>query len=259
MDIKEYLSSDNACVHNHPWEHGRFFVINKILIKHFQRKEGTIVDIGCGDTFFLEELSRYHEDYQLYGIDIALDDEILKKLKDKLSKKNIIIKNNYDDFYETRVKADVVLLLDVIEHIEKDFEFLEDILASPLWKEDTLLYITVPAFQLLFSKHDEWLEHYRRYNLKKLTSLMDKLNLQVVEKRYFFASLLLARSLKVIKENVFKVAPKKVTGIGNWKSNKTKDSIIKKFLIIDFLFSNFLYKLGIKLPGLSCLIVAKKR
>jgi len=55
--------------------------------------------------------------------------------------------------------------------------------------------ITVPAFQKLFSRHDEFLGHYRRYNLQGISSTAEKAGLEILERSYFFSSLLLPRTL----------------------------------------------------------------
>ena len=52
------------------------------------------------------------------------------------------------------------------------------------------ILITVPAFQTLWSGHDLFLEHYRRYNKKQLEETIRAAGLKVVHTNYFFATLL---------------------------------------------------------------------
>src|SRR3990172_3578694 len=54
----------------------------------------------------------------------------------------------------SRVDARLILLMDVLEHIERDSEFLQEVVscAAP----GTRFFITVPPFRLLWSKHDEY-------------------------------------------------------------------------------------------------------
>ena len=54
-----------------------------------------------------------------------------------------------------------VILMDVLEHTFNDTEFLKEILKKT--PQDSFLFITVPSFQFLFSSHDVYLKHYRRY------------------------------------------------------------------------------------------------
>ena len=56
---------------------------------------------------------------------------------------------------------DVVLLADVLEHVEHHHEFLRDLVAQ--LKPGATLIITVPAHPWLWSPHDAALGHFRRY------------------------------------------------------------------------------------------------
>jgi hypothetical protein len=87
----------------------------------------------------------------------------------------------------SRVDADFILLMDVLEHIERDSEFLANVVAAS--PKGTRFFITVPAFRLLWSKHDEYLGHHRRYRLRDLDSLCRGAGLKVETKFYFFATI----------------------------------------------------------------------
>ena len=54
--------------------------------------------------------------------------------------------------------------MDVLEHIRDDYSALKE------WKKvlnpNGIILISVPAFQHLWSHHDKFLGHYRRYNKK---------------------------------------------------------------------------------------------
>ena len=71
--------------------------------------------------------------------------------------------------YPVHIKADIVLAMDVLEHIQDDYSTLKE------WKNtlkpNGLLLITVPAFQHLWSSHDIFLGHHRRYNKKDISDL----------------------------------------------------------------------------------------
>ena len=86
-----------------------------------------------------------------------------------------------------RVKADIVLMMDVLEHVDDDVGLLKDY-AKNLRPEDRLV-ITVPAFQFLWSGHDEFLEHRRRYTRRQLESAVRAANLEPMNSGYFFGLL----------------------------------------------------------------------
>ncbi len=75
---------------------------------------------------------------------------------------------------------DLVVAFDVLEHVEDDAQVLED------WfrvvKKSGTLIVTVPAYQWLWSKHDEDNLHYRRYTKKSLKKTLDRLNSYKVSK-----------------------------------------------------------------------------
>ena len=61
---------------------------------------------------------------------------------------------------ETPKKFDVVICLEVLEHVEDDCALLKDLL-----KHGKRLLISVPAKQKLFDASDEAVGHYRRYEI----------------------------------------------------------------------------------------------
>lgn len=97
-------------------------------------------------------------------------------------------------FHESH-RFDLVAALDVIEHVEADVESLRS-LASCLCPEGRVL-VTVPAYQWLFSAHDRFHHHHRRYRLRSLTVTAKAAGLQVERAGYFnsilFPGIALAR------------------------------------------------------------------
>lgn len=84
--------------------------------------------------------------------------------------------------------ADVVTLLDVLEHIEDDRGFLAGLVSS--MRPGAILVLTVPALSFLWSPWDERLGHYRRYSRPALRAVANGLPLSVDELSYLFPELL---------------------------------------------------------------------
>jgi SAM-dependent methyltransferase len=88
-------------------------------------------------------------------------------------------------------------LFDVIEHIEDDAAFLHSL--SALLQENGSLYLTVPAYRLLWSPEDQSAGHYRRYSLRSLVRRLNEAGFRVEYATYFFsylvAPILLCRAL----------------------------------------------------------------
>lgn len=91
----------------------------------------------------------------------------------------------------TRAVEDVaqrlVLVMDVIEHVDDDVGLLRSY-AERMPRGGRVL-VTVPAFQCLWSGHDVFLEHRRRYTRAGLQAVVRAAGLQVERTRYFFGLL----------------------------------------------------------------------
>ncbi len=262
MDLREAELTNYTTDGRHPWELARFEFVYK-QIKRFapnlSQQRTTIVDIGCGDTFFVENLALRIENIDIVAVDTAFTDEILQSLSIRYATNKLPIKAFRD--METAMQhvknpVSIVLLLDVIEHVEKEVDMLKSLNGNSAFTNDTLFIITVPAFQSLFCSHDEFLGHYRRYNNHQLQQAVNEANFKVLEKGYFFTFLIFIRLLQMLIEKISK--PNKNKGIGAWKNNPFKDKLLLLLLTTDFKISMFLKKIGITVAGLSNYALCKK-
>jgi hypothetical protein len=85
---------------------------------------------------------------------------------------------------ELRKRVSAVLLLDVIEHIERPAEFLSSIAAS--LPNVRSFIIAVPARQELWSNYDEHWRHFLRYDIGKLREVVRESRLTIDRWKYFF-------------------------------------------------------------------------
>jgi len=89
-------------------------------------------------------------------------------------------------------------LFDVIEHVGDDVGLLRG--ARQVVRPDGALFVTVPAYQWLWSSEDEHAGHVRRYTLGQLQAALAAAAFEVTYATYFFAALtlpvLVARSLR---------------------------------------------------------------
>jgi hypothetical protein len=242
MDLIEKMSYGNR----HPWELSRTQCISNVVRKH---PICTIVDIGAGDCFFMSKLAD-----SVSGHLYAIDTGYTEKTKMLMGGSMIHCFNSISELPEL---ADTAVLMDVLEHVSNDNVFLKQI--TERLSADALVVITVPAFQLLFSNHDVFLKHYRRYNRKQLLTLLHSNNLIVEKSHYFYISLFFARLLSL------PLAKRKSTlnksGIGNWNFNEKHilTQAIRVILNIDFKICAFFSRLHINLPGLSLLAICRKQ
>jgi SAM-dependent methyltransferase len=83
--------------------------------------------------------------------------------------------------------ADVILLMDVLEHVDDDVALLKGYVEQAL--PGTRFIVSVPAFSWLWSSHDDFLGHRRRYALNEILDVLSQAGLSPVAGFYFFATL----------------------------------------------------------------------
>ena len=84
----------------------------------------------------------------------------------------------------SEVDAELVLMIDVLEHVDDDRGLIAQYAAMA--PSGARFLLTVPAFNFLWSSHDEFLEHRRRYTLDELKAVVTAAGLDVIDTRYFF-------------------------------------------------------------------------
>ena len=149
---------------NHWWFKSRTKIVEAFVQKS-DRKDLKIFDLGCASGKNFQMLSKYGEitgfEPEEYSIQIA---------KNKGIAKDIIQGYLPQDAKKITEKFDLVVLTDVLEHIEKDEESLKVI--HNIMKPDAKVIITVPALMWMWGHHDETHYHYRRYTVKELREKM---------------------------------------------------------------------------------------
>ena len=259
MDLREVKVS-SVDSGRHPWELARKEVVSSLIKKklpYINDKEAIILDIGCGDTWLIEQLAKDFTKAKFIAVDIAFTDELLSAYRQRLDKNSFELHKTLEDALNGRdLKVDLILLLDVIEHIEDDVKFLKHVKTfTANITDDTNFLITVPAYQSLFCKHDVFLGHYRRYNNRLLKENTKKAGLKPIHTGYFFSSLLPLRLKDVILEKTG-LSKAEAKGIGDWKE-KPSDKVIKSVLLADYKFTKLLKSVGINFPGLSNYIICR--
>ncbi len=78
-------------------------------------------------------------------------------------------------------------LFDVLEHIREDEAFLQAV--YPLLAPGGRVYLSVPAFRLLWSVDDDYAGHYRRYSVSQVQRILSRAGYQVEYAGYIFSML----------------------------------------------------------------------
>ena len=89
-------------------------------------------------------------------------------------------------------KFDSIYILDVLEHLDNGVEILKT--TRNYLNENGKILVTVPAFQFLWSPHDDFVHHVRRYTKKSLRKTLEESGYSV-ERLSYFNSLLFPLAL----------------------------------------------------------------
>ena len=147
-----------------------------------------ILEIGPGLGNNIESLNNFG------SVDVLETESEFVSHLEKFKNKKIM--NIYTDLQDIKSKYDLIILLDVLEHIEESKIFMAKV--SNLLNDHGSVVVGVPAYKQLWSRHDEHLLHFRRYNWDMLKS--DCSDFKIVE-RYGHNYLLLPLRYIQIKLN----------------------------------------------------------
>ncbi len=154
--------------------------------------QATVVDVGCGTGANLAVLA---DDYDAVGIDTS--SEAISRARQRFPHLRWLVGRAPGDLGEIATRAQLFLLMDVLEHVPDDFALLSELLSA--MKPGAYLLLTVPADETLWSEHDESFGHYRRYDRERLARVWEGLAVRPLLLSYFNARLLpLVRLVRTI-------------------------------------------------------------
>lgn len=155
----------------------RNYNLYRFILKRIKGKE--ILDIGCGAGHFLNLADS--KGYSTSGIE---DNADLIGLSKKIYGKDLgIKKGRVEDLATLNKKFDTIVMIDVLEHIEKDEEALK--LIHDRLNSSGRVVILVPAYQFLYGKRDKNIGHFRRYTRNGLKKKLKESGFDVIESRYW--------------------------------------------------------------------------
>lgn len=134
-----------------------------------------ILDVGAGSGFFSRHLLAQTEAAEAWCIDIRYEADS----DESEAGKAVHYRRSVD-----AIDADLVLLMDVLEHVDDDVALLNEYVDKV--PSGSRFLVTVPAFQFLWSGHDDFLEHKRRYTLNQLETVVRNAGLNVRHGAYYF-------------------------------------------------------------------------
>ncbi|MEM7607844.1 MAG: class I SAM-dependent methyltransferase [Myxococcota bacterium] len=241
MDLREHAIHEGE---RHPWERSRAAFFETVFERH--RVRGAhLLDAGAGDGWTAARLA-HRSGAAATCWDILYTDEQLEELRAALPKVHFVRDQPDGPF-------DVALMLDVLEHVEDDDGFLAGV--RDRLQPGGLAVVSVPAWPALFSEHDVFLQHHRRYRPGEARDLMERGGFAILESGGLFHGLLPVRSLQVAFEKLGRRSA--TTSLGEGPKGLV-NNVITKVLVLEQRLSFLASGSGLMLPGLSWWCVARK-
>jgi 2-polyprenyl-3-methyl-5-hydroxy-6-metoxy-1,4-benzoquinol methylase len=134
-----------------------------------------LLDVGAGSGFFSRHLLSEGGAQSALCVDIGYD----RDRDDQIGGKPVLYRRDCG-----ATDCDLVLMMDVLEHVDDDRGLVRHYAAKV--PSGAHFLVTVPAFRFLWSGHDVFLEHKRRYHLGEIEAAMREAGLSIVRGAYYF-------------------------------------------------------------------------
>jgi len=154
------------------WFAGRRAIIAQLLTKardEIKSSSPRLLDIGCGTGANLPMLRDFAGMGSIVGADFS--PLALQFAQSHPASQNVrLVRADGLKLPFADDSFDIVTMLDVLEHLSDDCLALQEV--RRVLRPGGALVWSVPAYQKLWSAHDEALHHFRRYEFRALQKLM---------------------------------------------------------------------------------------
>ncbi len=161
------------------WSRGRRELVGELLVRFSGSLRGKkILDLGCGSGLLLAELQK--KGAGGFGIDKSARAVAACRQQKLKIKRGVANHLPYSDRF-----FDVVIALDLLEHINSEEKVLDQI--NRVLKNGGYFLVTVPAFPSLWSSRDKRLGHFRRYRREDLQRPLEDRGFKIKKSSYFIS------------------------------------------------------------------------
>jgi SAM-dependent methyltransferase len=183
---RDYELQTHRAEDRHWWYRGRRGVLERVIDDLRLPARARILDAGCGSGRNMVEFARHGT---VTGIELSHTSVCLAREREA----GEVVEGSVLDMPFEPDAFELAASLDVIEHLQDDLQALRE-LRRVVAPGGTLL-VTVPAYQWLWSGHDEINHHHRRYTRRSLQQAGEQAGWQQVRTTYFNSLLLPAAIL----------------------------------------------------------------
>jgi SAM-dependent methyltransferase len=179
---RDYELQTHQAEDRHWWYRGRRSVLDRVISGlGLPEERARILDAGCGSGRNMVELARYGT---VTGVELSATSAELARVRNC----GEVIEGSVLQMPFESASFDFAVSLDVIEHLEDDLAALRELRRAVA--PGGALLITVPAYQWLWSGHDEINHHHRRYTRRSLQRVAELAGWRQVRTTYFNSLLL---------------------------------------------------------------------
>jgi len=178
---RDYELQTHRAEDRHWWYRGRRSVLEGVIERLRLPARARILDAGCGSGRNMVELTRHGT---VTGIELSPTSVTIARERSV----GEVIEGSVLQMPFESGSFDLAVSLDVIEHLEDDLAARRELrrVVAP----GGALLVTVPAYQWLWSGHDEINHHFRRYTRKSLQLVAEQAGWETVRTTYFNSLLL---------------------------------------------------------------------
>ncbi len=156
-------------------------------------KYNTIVDVGCGAGKILENFYKDNQELKLYGFDIS------ENVQDFWINKSESIVFHKSNFLESQMNTDLVLLIDVFEHVEDYYGFLKQLQKK---SKHFVFHIPLDMFVLAsltnnYEKKKSKVGHLHYFDYRTALGVLDDTGYNVIN--YNFTKSYLQSQTKIVR------------------------------------------------------------
>jgi SAM-dependent methyltransferase len=178
---RDYELQTHQAEDRHWWYRGRRTVLDGVIAGLGLPPAARILDAGCGSGRNMVELARYGG---VTGIELSETSVALARRRGA----GEVVSGSVLEMPFADASFDLAVSLDVIEHLEDDLAALRELRRTVA--PGGALLLTVPAYQWLWSGHDEINHHHRRYTRRSLQRTAERAGWRQQRTTYFNSLLL---------------------------------------------------------------------
>ena len=165
----------------------RFFVRTRLMRSLLKGVKGRIVDVGCGDGYFLAQLARMG--FECAGLDVS--EAMIKRARLRVATDRVELVCGRIQDYQPAAPFDAAACGEVLEHIDDDVDVLRHI--HRLLRPGGMLVLSVPVDMSLWNNADVVAGHVRRYSKAEILEKLQQTGFAV--QRYVVWGYPITRSL----------------------------------------------------------------